>query len=112
MAISRLGVELELQLPAYARATAMLDPSRVCNLHHSSCQRRTVNLLREASDRTHILMDTGWVLNLLGHNENSPHLDFLKKSTLYLAALSESLHIVCVILFNGHRCIIIIPKVE
>ena len=33
---SRLGVESELQLTAYTTATATLDPSHVCNLHHSS----------------------------------------------------------------------------
>ena len=32
--VPRLGVELELQPPAYITAT--LDPSCVCNLHHSS----------------------------------------------------------------------------
>ena len=35
----RLGVESELQLPAYATATAMLDLSQVGDLHHSSQQR-------------------------------------------------------------------------
>ena len=32
----RLGVELKLQLPAHATATATRDPSRICHLHHSS----------------------------------------------------------------------------
>ena len=33
---SRLGVESELQLPAYATATAaMMDPGHVCSLYHS-----------------------------------------------------------------------------
>ena len=36
--IPRLGVESELQLPAYAIATAMWDPSHVCDLHHGSGQ--------------------------------------------------------------------------
>ena len=36
MEVPRLGVNLELQLPAYARATATQDPSCVCDLHHSS----------------------------------------------------------------------------
>ena len=36
MEILRLGVESELQLPAYTTATATQDPSRVCDLHHSS----------------------------------------------------------------------------
>ena len=38
MEVPRLGVESELQLPAYATATAMPDLSCVCDLHHSSWQ--------------------------------------------------------------------------
>lgn len=34
--VPRPGVELELQLLTYTTATAMLDPSHICNLHHSS----------------------------------------------------------------------------
>ena len=34
----RLGFESELQLPVYTIATAMQDPSRVCDLYHSSWQ--------------------------------------------------------------------------
>jgi len=52
MEVPRLGVELELLLPAYARATAMPDPSCVCNLHHSSWQRQILNPLSEARDQT------------------------------------------------------------
>ena len=33
MEVSRLGVLLELQLPAYTTATATPDPSHVCSLH-------------------------------------------------------------------------------
>ena len=36
MEVPRLGVECELQLPAYTTATAIPDPSRVCDIHHSS----------------------------------------------------------------------------
>ena len=36
MEIPRLGVQSDLLLPAYARATATPDPSFVCDLHHSS----------------------------------------------------------------------------
>ena len=57
MEVPRLGVELELQLPAYATATAMPDLSHVCDLHHSSRQRWILNSLREARDGTCILMD-------------------------------------------------------
>ena len=36
--VPRLGVESELQLPAYITATEMLDQSRICDLHCSSHQ--------------------------------------------------------------------------
>ena len=71
-----LGVELELQLPAYATATATRDPSRICDLHHSSCQRWILNPLIEVRDQTHILMDTTWILNLLNHSRISSEVFF------------------------------------
>ena len=58
---SQLGVESELQLPAYTTATAMWDPSHVCNLHHSSQQRRILNPLSKARDQIHIPLDTGQI---------------------------------------------------
>ena len=61
MEVLGLGVELELQLLAYATATAMWDPNTICNLHHSSWQCQILNPLSEAWDQTHILMDTSWV---------------------------------------------------
>ena len=36
MEVPRLGVKLELQLQAYATATAMWDLSLVCDLHHGN----------------------------------------------------------------------------
>ena len=50
MEVSRLGVESKLQLPACATATAMPDPSRVCDLHHNSRHRRILNPLSKARD--------------------------------------------------------------
>ena len=44
--VSRLGVQSELQLPAYTPATATRDPSGVCHLHHSSWQRWILNWAR------------------------------------------------------------------
>ena len=55
MEVPRLGVEWELQLPAYTTATATRDLSYVCDLHLSSWQRWILNPLSEASNRTHIL---------------------------------------------------------
>ena len=37
---------------AYATATAMSDPSHVCDLHYSSRQCQILNPLSEAKDRT------------------------------------------------------------
>ena len=37
---------------------------------HLQCQ--ILKPLREARDRTHILMDTSWILNLLSYSGNSP----------------------------------------
>ena len=59
--VPRLGVKLEPQLLSYTTATATRDLSRVCNLHHSSEQRRILNPLSEARDHTCVFMDTGQV---------------------------------------------------
>ena len=56
MECPRLGVQLGLQLPAYARTTVTPDPSHVCNLHHSSQQCRILNPMSEARDPTCNLM--------------------------------------------------------
>ena len=63
MEVPRLGVQSELQPPAYATATAMPVQSRVCHLHHSSWQHRILNPLSKARDRTLNLMvpRAGWV---------------------------------------------------
>ena len=71
MELPKLGVELQLQLPACATATAMQDLSCVFNLHHSSGTCRILNPLSEARDETQVLLDTSWVPNLLSHNRNS-----------------------------------------
>ena len=55
--VPRLGVQLELQLPAYATATAMRHPNRAFDLHHGSQQCQILNSLREARNRTRILVD-------------------------------------------------------
>ena len=43
---------MELQLPAYAIATATPDSSRICSLHHSSRQCWILNPLSKARDQT------------------------------------------------------------
>ena len=67
---SRAGVKSELQLWAYATATATPEPSRICGWHHSLWEHCILNPLSKARDQTRILMDTSQVLNLLSHNGN------------------------------------------
>ena len=49
---SQAGGQIRAVASAYVRATAMQDPSHVYDLHHSSWQRRILNPLSEARDRT------------------------------------------------------------
>ena len=62
MEVLRLGVKSELQLPTYTTAVATQGLSLIFNLHHSSRQCQILNPLKEATVRTHILMDTSWIL--------------------------------------------------
>ena len=61
MEIPRIGVELELQMPAYATVTATRDPSCISNLYHSSQQCWIPDPLNKAMDWTCILMDTSLI---------------------------------------------------
>ena len=45
----------------YATATAMPDPSHICNPHHSSQQHQIPDPLSEARDQTSILMDASQI---------------------------------------------------
>ena len=58
MEVPRLGVQSELQPPAYTTATATQDLSHVCDLHHSSRQCWILNPLNEARDWT----SSSWIL--------------------------------------------------
>ena len=61
MEVPWLGVELELQLLAYTTATAMWNPSYICDLYHSSQQSQIPDPLHEARDQTQVLMDTSQI---------------------------------------------------
>ena len=78
MEVPRLGVKSELQLLAYARSTAMQDPTRICDLHDSLWQHWILNPLSKARDQTFIFMDTSQILHLLSHNGNSKRMIILK----------------------------------
>ena len=58
MEVPELGVESELQLPAYAIAMAVLDLSLICDLHCSLQQHWILKPLSKARDWTCLLMDT------------------------------------------------------
>ena len=93
MEVPRLESESELQLPAYAIATAMPDPSCLCDLPHRSWQCWIFNPLSKARDWTHILMDTNQVCNLLGHNRNSWNLHFARGTSWFWTECGKSLGI-------------------
>ena len=59
--VPRLGVEMELYPLAYIIATAMPDPSHVCNLHHSSWQHQSLTPMCKARDQTCNLMVPHWI---------------------------------------------------
>ena len=61
MEVPRLGVKSELQLPAYATATATLGLSCIYDLHHSSQQPRILNPLSKARDQTSSWLLVGFV---------------------------------------------------
>ena len=58
MEVTGLGVESELQLPAYTTVIATWDPSYIFTLCHSSWQHWILNPLSKARERMRILMDT------------------------------------------------------
>ena len=85
--VPRLGVKSELQLLAYATATAMQDTNRVCDLHHSSwqCQilnplskarDQILNPLSKARDQICVLMGTSWVCYCWATMGTPPYKDF------------------------------------
>ena len=91
--VPRLGVKLELQLPACATAIATRDLSQVCDLHHSSQQCRILNPLSEARLRTRLLMDTGQI-RFHCATPGTPAVTFL----LYLSS-----HVFSVYFYDRHK---------
>ena len=83
MEVPRLGVESDLQLPAYTTSTATSDPSCVYDLQHSSQQPRILNQLSEARDQTHIHMDTNWVCYCWA-TRGAPSCQTLNSSTFWV----------------------------
>ena len=77
MEVPRLGVESEVQLPAYTTATTTQDQSHFCNLGQSSRQHRILNPLSKVRDQIHIFMATSWDLNPLSYNRDSKKYKYL-----------------------------------
>ena len=69
MEVPRLGVETELQLLAYATATAMICAASVT--YTSLTKLQIFSPLSKAKDGTCILMDTSRFRNPLSNNGNS-----------------------------------------
>ena len=75
MEVPLLGIELELELPSYATATAMHDQSYM-TLHHSSWQLWNFNQMSTARYHTHVLTDSSCV-HYLGAMTGTPSISFL-----------------------------------
>ena len=108
----RLGVELELQLPACVTARARQDPSRICNLHHSSRQGRILNPLSKARDWTHILKDPGQVCSLLSHERELLEIFFSDRETIWGRTWGRGeMHITMWLLktIKALLCLIVLP---
>ena len=72
--VPRLGIESELLLPAHATATAMLDLSCVCNLHHSLWQRQILNPLSKVG----MELASSWILvQVITPTKRTPQPHFL-----------------------------------
>ena len=85
MEVPRLGVKLELQLPAYTTATAMPDPSRICNLHCSLWQHQILNPMSKARiEPVPSWILVGFLTNLSRsyHNRNFNDEDHLQSAHL------------------------------
>ena len=61
MEVSRLGVDLELQLPAFTTATAKPDPNHACDSYRISRQCQIPNPQSRAKDQTRVLMVLGFI---------------------------------------------------
>ena len=79
MEVPRLEVESELELPAYAAATATQDPSRVCDPHRSSRQ----HLILKACPHVYSLDSLP-----LNYNGNSLFISLLSDSVIKMYSLS------------------------
>ena len=78
--VPRLGVESELQLPAYTTATATTGPSRICNLHCSQ-QRRILDPLSKARDQTRNFIVPSRIVSIVPRWElQIVHLSFTYKT--------------------------------
>ena len=80
MEVPRLEVKSELLLLAYTTATAMPDPSHICDPHYSSGQHQILNPLSEARDQDCVLVDANWaslttepLRELQKHNSYQPN---------------------------------------
>ena len=91
MEVPRLGVESELQLLAYATATATPDLSFIWDLHCSLQQHQSLTHRARPGIEPVSSWTLCWILNLLSHSENSH--GFLRKVVSYLYNLHTSQHV-------------------
>ena len=81
MEAPRLGVKLELQLPAYATATATWEPSRVGHLHHMEVPKLGVKLELQLPAYAIATWDSSHVSNLHHSSQQYQILNPLSKAS-------------------------------
>ena len=72
--IPSLGIKAELKLQAYTTATAIQNPSHICNLCYSLWQQQILNLLSQ--DQNCIIKNTSQSLNPLSNRGTSSNWHF------------------------------------
>ena len=82
MDVARLGVESELQLPAYATAMATLDPSCTCKPRCGLTQRQILHPLSKNKESTWVLTETTSGPYPPGPQQEPPILQFFKKKNV------------------------------
>ena len=88
MEVPRLGVQSELQLPAYTTTTATWGLSHVFDLHHSSRQCQILNPRNKARDGTRNLSVPSRLHVCFSHNGNSSD-DLHILTDLFFLALDD-----------------------
>ena len=101
---SQARVWIRVTTASLATATAIQDPSYVCDLHHSSWQCQILNPLSETRNGTCVLMETSRIRNSIFLNNKGKPLRFLIQSTVSLSPMALTISYGVMTSVNPHVC--------